>query len=143
MAENMESQPAESGKTLGLNRVLGMIAHTELVSSDPDATRNFLENAFEWNFQSISTPQGELITYETPGGVKGSVRNVRPKEVPISMNYVLVDDLDAAQNKIISLGGEIVMPRVDVPKMGSFFWFKAPGGPILACWADSPGRAMK
>lgn len=139
----MTNQSTESGRTLSLNRVLGMIAHTELASSDPSATRNFLEKVFEWNFQVVSSPRGELITYETPGGGRGSIRKVGPKEALVSMNYVLVDDLDAAQDKILSLGGEIIMPRVDVPKMGSFFWFKVPGGPILACWADSPDRVLE
>ena len=53
------------------------------------------------------------------------------------MNYILVEDLDAAEKKIKDLGGEIVLPRVDVPEMGSFFWFKVPGGPLLACWEDA------
>jgi predicted enzyme related to lactoylglutathione lyase len=56
------------------------------------------------------------------------------------MNYVLVDNLKQAESKIRTAGGEIVLPPVDVPEMGSFFWFKVPGGPILACWADAPNR---
>ena len=49
-----------------------------------------------------------------------------------------VQDLDAATTKIKRAGGEIVLPRVDVPGMGSFFWFRVPGGPIMACWQDAP-----
>ena len=54
------------------------------------------------------------------------------------MNYVRVDDLDGASRKIVRAGGEIVLPRVDIPGMGSFFWFRIPGGPILAAWQDAP-----
>jgi predicted enzyme related to lactoylglutathione lyase len=56
----------------------------------------------------------------------------------MAVNYILVDNLELAEKMIVSSGGEIVMPRVDVPNMGSFFWFKVPGGPVLACWADLP-----
>jgi predicted enzyme related to lactoylglutathione lyase len=62
---------------------------------------------------------------------------VQAKEIPGSMNYVRVDDLDAASQKIVRAGGEIVLPRVDIPGMGSFFWFRVPGGPILAAWQDA------
>ncbi len=117
-----------------------MIAHTELASTDPKATRDFLSQVFEWRFQTVKTPQGEMIAYETPGGIEGSIRKTSPEESPASLNYVLVDDLNAAEKKILASGGEIVLPRVDVPHMGSFFWFKIPGGPVLACWADAPDR---
>ena len=115
-----------------------MIAHTELASNDPSKTINFLERAFSWQFQTVNSPQGEMISYQTPGGARGSIRKTGPSEPPSSLNYVLVEDLSAAEKKIMDLGGEIVLPRVDVPEMGSFFWFKVPGGPVLACWADAP-----
>lgn len=81
---------------------------------------------------------GEYLSYRTPGGGRGGIRPTRPRETPLSMNYVRVDDLDAAVTKIKRASGEIVLPRVDVPGMGSFFWFKIPGGPIMACWQDAP-----
>jgi uncharacterized protein len=121
-----------------LRRVSGMIAHTEIASSDPALTRAFLERVFGWRFETRENIQGEMIPYSTPGGSLGSIRKTRPNEIPMSMNYVFVADLAEAEKKIISSGGEIVLPQVDVPNMGSFFWFKIPGGPMLACWADSP-----
>lgn len=54
------------------------------------------------------------------------------------MNYVRVPDLEIAQHKIQELGGKIVLPRTDIPNMGSFFWFRVPSGPIMACWQDAP-----
>jgi len=118
-----------------------MIAHTELASDDPAATKNFLESVFHWKFRNID--RGEMmIAYETPGGSQGSIRRTAEKEIPRSLNYVLVKDLEEAENKIKSSGGEIILPRVDVPEMGSFFWFKVPGGPVLACWMDDPKRKL-
>jgi predicted enzyme related to lactoylglutathione lyase len=73
---------------------------------------------------------------------QGSIRKTRAQERSASMNYVLVEDLGAMEKKILASGGEIVLPRVDVPHMGSFFWFKIPGGPVLACWEDAPDRKI-
>ena len=118
----------------------GAVAFTELASADPAATRAFLEKIFDWDFESVRMPMGDYLSYRTPGGGRGGIRSTQAKEMPQSMNYVRVEDLDAALTRIRRAGGEIVLPRVDVPDMGSFFWFRIPGGPMMACWQDAPTR---
>jgi uncharacterized protein len=119
----------------------GSLAFTELASEDPRATRRFLERVFGWKFQSVQMPMGEYLSYQTPDG-RGGIRPVRASEPPSSLAYVRVGDLSAAQQRIESEGAVIVLPRVDVPGMGSFLWFRVPGGPILALWQDSvPARS--
>jgi predicted enzyme related to lactoylglutathione lyase len=110
-------------------REIGMLAHTEIASTDPESTKRFLERVFGWSFEHVNGPSGELISFQTPGGARGSIRKTQPKESPLSLNYVLVENLDAMVSKITKMHGEIVLPRTDVPGMGSFFWFKLPGGP--------------
>lgn len=115
----------------------GGLAFTELSSDDPPATRRFLEAAFGWRFRSVRMPMGEYLAYETPDG-RGGVRPAAPHEAPSSVAYVRVDDLARAQQRIEAAGGRVVLPRVEVPGMGCFFWFRVPGGPVLACWQDLP-----
>ena len=125
-------------KTSQAATIDGTMAFSELSSTDPAATRNFLEKVFAWRFQAVKFPLGEYLSFEAPGGGRGGIRPVQAKEIPGSMNYVRVDDLDAASRKIERAGGAIVLPRVEIPGMGSFFWFRVPGGPILAAWQDAP-----
>ena len=120
------------------DRIAGMLAHTELSSTDPDATRRFLADVFGWKFKTVKTASRKMIEYQTPGGTRGSIRPTRLRENPGSVNYVLVDDLDSSASRIKKAGGRIILPRVDIPGMGGFFWFKLPGGPVLACWQDAP-----
>jgi len=130
-------------KTSNLGRAIGMIAHTELATTDPVGTKSFLGKIFGWNFETLKTPTGKLISFQTQGGARGSIRPTKPEEPPASINYILVDDLDATASKVKKMGGEIVLPRTDVPGMGSFFWFKVPGGPVLACWEDAAKRRRR
>ena len=118
-------------------------AFTELASGDPAATRAFLEKVFGWTFRSVKMPMGDYLSYETPGGGQGGIRPTRPGEAPASTSYVRVADLDAAMQAVTRAGAGIVLPRVDVPGMGSFFWFRTPGGPIMACWQDAPKGAPR
>jgi uncharacterized protein len=118
--------------------LVGMIAHTELASTSPSETLAFLSKVFGWDFQKIGSANAEMYSYRTPAGLQGSLRKTEPQELPSSLNYVLVEDIQKAEEKIRASGGEIILSRVEVPKMGSFFWFKVPGGPVLACWQDIP-----
>jgi predicted enzyme related to lactoylglutathione lyase len=53
------------------------------------------------------------------------------------MNYVRIEDLKQAEDDVRRAGGKIILPRTDIPGMGSFFWFQIPSGPIMACWQDA------
>jgi predicted enzyme related to lactoylglutathione lyase len=131
MSEGANEREATLGSSL---------AFTEMASEDPAATRAFLEKVFRWKFRSVAMPMGEYLSFDLPDGGRGGVRPTQPTESPSSLTYVRVVDLESARSRIERAGGAIVLPRVDVPNMGSFFWFKVPGGPILACWQDAaPG----
>jgi uncharacterized protein len=114
------------------------LAFTELASDDPVSTQQFLERVFRWRFRTVQMPAGEYRSFEIPGGGQGGIRATQPTESPSSLSYIRVPDLEIALSRIQAAGGAVVLPRVDVPHMGSFFWFKIPGGPILACWQDAP-----
>jgi hypothetical protein len=110
------------------------LGHTELASTDPAATRKFLEATFGWSFETMKGPGGDYHAFQSPGGGRGGIRPTQAHEPPGSMSYVTVEDVDAALEKVKRGGGEIVLPRTTIPGMGTFFWFKVPGGPILAAW---------
>jgi uncharacterized protein len=120
----------------------GGLAFTELSSDDPRATQRFLERVFGWKFRSRAMPMGEYLAYETPSGT-GGIRPLRPAEQPSSLAYIRVRDLGEAQRRVEAAGAKVVLPRVDLPGMGAFFWFRVPGGPLLACWQDLPADARE
>ena len=130
-----ENTAKKAQKDQGLNATP---AFTELASTDPAASRRFLQKVFGWSFESVKMPQGEYLSYQTGGGGRGGIRPTQPNEPAGSTNYIRVSDLDGALQRVKAAGGEIVLARVDVPKMGSFFWFRIPGGPVMACWQDAP-----
>lgn len=121
----------------GSRAVTATVGFTELSSTDSEASRSFLEKAFRWRFQEVQFPQGKYLTYRTPDGNQVGIRPAQLAEVPQSVNYVRVADLSQAEDDVRGAGGKIVLPRTDIPGMGSFFWFKIPAGPIMACWQDA------
>jgi predicted enzyme related to lactoylglutathione lyase len=85
-------------------------------------------------------PQGKYLSYRGPDGNTLGIRPAQRAEAPGTMNYVRVEDLKQAEESVRGAGGEIVLPRTEIPGMGSFFWFKIPSGPLMACWQDAQPR---
>src|SRR6266581_2123171 len=50
----------------------GSMAFSEFSSTEPAATRKFLEKVFGWQFESVKFPMGEYLSFRTPGGGKES-----------------------------------------------------------------------
>ena len=119
-------------------RMEATVAFTELASTNPNETSRFLEEIFGWKFDSVQMPMGQYLTFRNPEGTTVGIRPVQTAEIPGSTNYVLVEDLDEVGRKIRKMGGEIILTRTTIPGMGSFFWFRIPGGPIMACWQNAP-----
>ena len=113
------------------------IGFTELSSTNSEASRTFLEKAFHWKFQEIQMPNGKYLSHRSPEGFQLGIRTAQHSEAPGSINYVRVKDLQQAEKSVKDAGGSIVLPRTDIPAMGSFFWFKIPSGPLMACWQDA------
>jgi predicted enzyme related to lactoylglutathione lyase len=88
-------------------------------------------------------PRGKYLSYRSPDGNTLGIRPAQRAEAPGSMNYVRVEDLKRAENSVREAGGEIVLQRTDIPGMGSFFWFKVPSGPLMACWQDAQLRTAR
>ena len=85
----------------------------------------------------VQMPTGQYLTFQNPAGTTVGIRSAQKSEIPGSTNYVLVKDLAEAERNVQKKGGQIVLPRTDIPGMGSFFWFKIPSGTVMACWQDA------
>src|SRR5207302_11086835 len=101
------------------------------------ATIKFLQETIDMTFDTVQTQTGKYLTIQNPTMTTVDIRPDQKSEIPGSTNYVRVDDLDEAERNVRKKGGQIILPRTDIPGMGSFFWFKIPSGPVMACWQDT------
>ena len=124
-AQSQTQEPAPEGK----------IVHTEFVTQDPKALKNFLEKNFGWKFDTQKVPQGgEYHLFTTPGGAVGGVTAPPPGATVGTYSYIAVDNIMATAKKVEKAGAKILVPPSEIPNMGWFFQFQVKGGPVLACW---------
>ncbi len=119
------SSPPSHTPTRGL---YGWITHTDLVSTDPAATRAWCAKVLGWTFKaSFPTPAGEyhLFAYSDKGG--GGIRKASPPETPGSMPFVHVADVRASFTKALR-GAQEMAPPEKVMEGVCVAIVRAPGG---------------
>jgi len=111
----------------------GAIVHAELASNDIAATRRFLEKVFAWKFKKEEMgPDMEYWTFNPGSGPAGGLMPAMEGRPPSTVNYMLVESVDAAVKKITSNGGTILVPKQEIPKVGWCAIFEIPGGVMAA-----------
>jgi len=104
------------------------LCHFEFQTNDPEKCKAFYSKIFDWTFE---TPPGHedytlIQTGEGPGG--GMMK--RPEQCPAPMLgiYIQVDDIDETLAKVTEAGGNVVVPKMPIPNVGSMAVFVDPEG---------------
>ena len=108
----------------------GSYVHIEIASTDPERTRKFLEEVFEWDFTFV--PEMEYSTYVAPSGPGGGLMKPVEGQAPGVLNYLLSHDIGADVRKIEEAGGRILQPKMEIPDVGWWALFQEPTGITLA-----------
>ncbi len=78
------------------------------------------------------------VMYQPPdGGIGGGLTGSFPGIPKGVVNYVLVDDIEAAVEKIEAAGGSIVVPKTEIPGFGEMAHFADPEGNHMAIWKSA------
>ena len=110
----------------------GWITHTELSSTEPEATRAWCAEVLGWKFQPpFPSPAGDyhLFAYSESGG--GGIRQTAPGEAPGSTPTVHVEDTQAAYDAALAAGAESVNPPETVMEGVRIAMVRAPGEVLI------------
>lgn len=96
------------------------IVYFEIQSSNPPRDIDFYQTIFGWKFTKVEGLPIEYYQIETENMSGGLLK--RPAEVPPThcgtnafTCSVLVENFDAASDKILAAGGQIAMPKFAIP----------------------------
>ena len=110
----------------------GWITHTELSSTDAEATRRWCADVLGWTFQPpLETPGGDyhLFAYSEVAG--GGIRPTAPGEQPGSTPTVHVENTQDAYDAALAAGAESVRPPTKVMEGVCIALVRAPGGVLI------------
>jgi uncharacterized protein len=102
------------------------VAWFEITGPDASALQRFYAEAFGWQIDA-SNPMNYGMVSPEEGGIAGGV-GPNPEGNAHATFYISVSDVDAALAKVGELGGQTIMPPMDVPDGPRIAFFTDPAG---------------
>lgn len=90
------------------------VVHFEVRSKDPDASRDFYGPLFGWDFPPGGIDGYTYIETGVDGALPGGISPIQGGEALVTF-FVGVEDVTAALEKAVGLGGTVVQPATSVP----------------------------
>jgi hypothetical protein len=111
----------------------GIFSLNELITTDLTSAKEFYGELFGWTFTETKTIYGNpyLVIHKEGtmvGGIMLKDGNVPDDVTPCWDPYITVDNVEVSAERVERLGGEIILPPTDIPKVGRFCVIKDPQG---------------
>jgi predicted enzyme related to lactoylglutathione lyase len=114
--------------------------HVELNTTDPEKAKSFYTKLFSWKLQDMPMPMGTYTMIDVGGGTGGGLmKHPIPGAPSAWLAYVQVDDINAATQKVRTLGGTVMKDVTEVPGAGWFSVILDPTGAALGLWKSKAG----
>jgi len=120
------------------------VVHFEVMAKDGKRANDFYGSLFGWNVNLVEGGYG-MVDTGVKMGINGGIGQVPESVSPHTVFYVQVEDIQSHLDKVISLGGRIVMPIVEVPNMVTYAQFADPDGNVVGLLKgpQSPPKTTK
>jgi predicted enzyme related to lactoylglutathione lyase len=115
------------------------IVHFEIPAENVEELSKFYSSLFDWKI--IHSPVEEMdywVIHTVPtddegmlqrSGVNGGMFPKQPEQKGMTtVNYITVENIDEYISKVTSLGGKILMPKQQIPTVGSIALAMDPEG---------------
>ena len=101
------------------------VVHFEIGCRDRARSGDFYSKLFGWQITTVG-PAANIDT-GNPQGIAGHITSLGHEPEHYTMFYVDVDNVQAALDQAVALGGKKVVGPVEIPT-GIFAWFSDPDG---------------
>lgn len=115
--------------------------HVDVLTGDAARAQQFYGDVFDWSFEPF--PGVAYVTVKTSvNGIESGIGGVaeamglNPPAPSGVVPYILAPDMETTLAAIERAGGQIVIPRTEVPGGGEFAHFRDPDGNLMGLWND-------
>lgn len=115
------------------------VVHWEIGATDSVKAAKFYTELFGWELDAHDDIGYHMAKAMGEGSIGGGISPCPDGKKPYVTFYVLVEDLQAALDKVNELGGKTVIPPTRIGEYGSMAWFSDPDGNTIGLWkANGP-----
>jgi predicted enzyme related to lactoylglutathione lyase len=108
--------------------------HVELNTTNLDKAKSFYGQLFDWTLQDMPMGDGTYTMINVGQGTGGGMMTHPMGGPSMWLPYVLVDDIEAATEKALSLGATSIKGVTEVMGAGWLSIFIDPTGAVLGLW---------
>lgn len=118
---------------------LGAPCWIDLFTSDPDSAKEFYGQLFGWTSETGGEEYGGYITFSKDGAVvAGGMNNDGSQGSPDAWTvYLASADAQQTVDAAAAAGGQIYLPPMEVPAMGTMAMIADPGQAAVGIWQPS------
>ena len=114
----------------------GEFSWCDLMTTDAGSAKTFYTKLFGWDTEEMSMPGMPYTVVKAGGKGVGGITTM-PKDAPPGMPpmwgaYVTLEDVDATARSAEQLGGKLLVPPQDIPKVGRFCVIQDPQGSVIS-----------
>lgn len=115
---------------------IGAPCWVDVLTSDPDRTKEFYGRLFGWTVEDPGEEYGGYFNFLKNGvRVAGGMRNDGESGVPDLWSvYLATDDADATIERTVAAGGQVMVPAMDVMDLGRMAVVIDVGGAVIGMW---------
>lgn len=120
------------------------VVHFELPTENMGASKKFYETVFGWHLEKFKGPvdymlvmTGDPNSHGIDGGLGGAANQFKA-----TVNTLEVEEIDQLLQTVLANGGEIVVPKDEIPGVGYLAYIREPGGAVLGLLQPFPGMSM-
>jgi len=112
------------------------IVHVEIPAANVDGSTKFYEALFGWKMMPM--PEMNYTMWEAGDGDEYGGFPQVSDENPAGqvLVYIASEDIEADLKKVEKLGGKVIHPKAEIPKMGWYGVFQDPTGNVLALYTS-------
>lgn len=119
----------------------GSFCWVDMAVSDAKNVLEFFTELFGWGRRVRPTQDAHAYSIFTTRGTHIAGLYEVPQDGPSQwMSYALVDDLDAATKKAVSLGATVIREALEIVGFGRMVMISDPVGVVFALWESSRGE---
>ncbi|MGE3801681.1 MAG: VOC family protein [Candidatus Kapaibacterium sp.] len=115
------------------------VVYFEFTADEPERAATFYENVFGWKMMKWEGPEDYWLVNtgeDSEPGINGGMLR-RREGSPNATTSIEVESLDDYTESVLLNGGTQVVPRTDVPGVGSYAYFKDTEGNIFCIMQPS------
>jgi predicted enzyme related to lactoylglutathione lyase len=122
---------------------MSKIMHFEIGADNPKRAMTFYEKVFGWKYQVYGEQDYWLVTAGEKDelGINGAIQP-RTGLGQSVVNTIMVDSIDETIDRITNNGGKIMVPKMDIPKVGVLVYFQDTEGNIFGAMQADPNATM-